>query len=66
MKFNPYGPKDETIQGGFHIRELLEGRNINKVCGVSYVMDFTEWFSGFEKLLDASDKRGNKHLNRLD
>ena len=58
MKFNPYGPKAETIQGGFHIRELLEGRNINKVCGVSYVMDFTEWFSGFEKLLDASDNKG--------
>lgn len=51
MRFNPFGPGPETVKGGYRIMELLEGREINKVCGVNYVMDFNEWFKGFEKLL---------------
>lgn len=48
MRFNPFGPAYETIEGGFHIKELLDGRNIGKVCAVDYMMDFTEWFEEFD------------------
>ena len=51
MKFNPFGPLDETLKGGHQIKELLNDRNINKVCAVDYVMDFDEWYMDFQKLL---------------
>lgn len=51
MVFNPYGPKSETIEGGFQMRKLIEGRDINKVCGVDYVRDFSEWLKEFDTLL---------------
>jgi len=52
LMFNPYGPKSDTIEGGFHMRKLLDGRYINKVCGVDHVVDFNEWFQEFEMLLE--------------
>jgi hypothetical protein len=51
MIFNPYGPESETREGGYHIRELLEGRDIKKVCAVDYVMGFNVWLKDFERLL---------------
>lgn len=51
MRFNPFGPVSETINGGFHIKELLDGRDISKVCAVDYVMDFNDWILGFDGLL---------------
>ncbi|MBE0523587.1 MAG: MBL fold metallo-hydrolase [Methanosarcinales archaeon] len=51
MRFNPFGPVSETIEGGFHIKELLDGRDISKVCAVDYVMDFNDWILGFDGLL---------------
>jgi hydroxyacylglutathione hydrolase len=50
MKFNPFGPRDETLKGGHLIMELLKDRNISKVCGVDYVMDFDEWYMHFKNL----------------
>ncbi len=51
MTFNPFGPGSKTVVGGFRIRELLRGRDINKVCGVDYVVDFNEWLEEFDNLL---------------
>ncbi len=51
MKFNPFGPGRRTVEGGSRIRELLQGRDINKVYGVDYVADFREWLEDFDKLL---------------
>ena len=47
MIFNPYGPVDETIAGGERMRKILEGRNISKVCGWNYVVDYSEWQAKF-------------------
>jgi glyoxylase-like metal-dependent hydrolase (beta-lactamase superfamily II) len=52
LMFNPYGPKSETIEGGIQMRKLFEGRDLNKVCGVDYVVSFNEWFKEFEMLLE--------------
>ncbi|KPQ43825.1 MAG: hypothetical protein MPEBLZ_01606 [Candidatus Methanoperedens nitroreducens] len=51
MTFNPFGPGRRTVEGGSRIRELLQGRDINMVCGVDYVADFKEWLEDFDKLL---------------
>ncbi|MCX9011857.1 MAG: hypothetical protein OIN66_12130 [Candidatus Methanoperedens sp.] len=54
MRFNPYGPGAKTVEGGRHIRELLAGRDLKKVCGVDYVMDFNDWLRKFDALLVAN------------
>ncbi len=51
ITFTPFESASETFEGGFHIKEFLEGRCISKVCAVDYVMDFDEWFEEFDKLL---------------
>ncbi|MCL7412636.1 MAG: hypothetical protein M8353_03340 [ANME-2 cluster archaeon] len=53
MRFNPYGPRDRTIEGGHRIRGLIEGSRLSTVCAVDYVMDFNEWVQGFDRLLDT-------------
>ena len=47
MIFNPYGPVDETIAGGERIRKILKGRNLSKVCGWNYVVEYSEWQAKF-------------------
>jgi hypothetical protein len=49
MTYNPYGPADETIAGGGKIRDILRGREISKVCGYNYVVDYSEWKPKFER-----------------
>ncbi len=53
MMFNPYGPGSKTAEGGLRIRELVEGRDIKKVCAVNYVADFNEWLQVFDGLLEG-------------
>ena len=43
MKFNPFGPVGETVKGGHRIREILEGRRLNTVCGYNYVIGYDDW-----------------------
>ena len=50
--FNPYGPKSETIEGGIQMRKLFEERDLNKVCGVDYVINFKKSFKEFEMLFE--------------
>jgi len=51
LRFNPYGPTQETIEGAKKLRELINGKDFTKVCGYNYVIDYTTWKKGFEKLL---------------
>ncbi len=51
MRFNPYGPEKETIEGAHKINKIIEGRKINKVCGYNYVIDFSDWKERFDDLL---------------
>jgi hypothetical protein len=48
MKLNPFGPADRTITGGRRIRELLDGRQLDTVCGYNYVIDFPDWRRRFD------------------
>ncbi len=43
MKYNPFGPAGQTIDGGKRIGEILEGRRISTVCGYNYVIDYNDW-----------------------
>lgn len=43
MKYNPFGPVGQTIEGGHRIHEILEGRKLSTVCGVNYVIGYDEW-----------------------
>lgn len=49
---NPYGPKQSTIKGAKKLGDIIETREIYKVCGVSYVMDYQNWKERFLKLLN--------------
>lgn len=49
MVYNPYGPAGDTIEGGRRIRERLETRDLNWVCGYNYVMPYAEWHEMFSK-----------------
>lgn len=53
MIFNPFGPQTRTVKGGHHLKHLLDERNINKICGVNYVMDFKDWYPRYKSLLES-------------
>ncbi len=54
MIFNPFGPKRETVEGGFKIRKILEDRDIRTVCGFNYVKSYSYWIEKFEALTVGS------------
>jgi hypothetical protein len=43
MKYNPFGPAGQTVEGGRQIRELLEGRKLSIACGYNYVIGYDDW-----------------------
>lgn len=51
MGFNPFGPQKETRDRAKKIDEVLQGREISKVCGYNYVVDYKDWKEGFSYLL---------------
>ena len=51
MSFNPFGPQKETRECAFKIDRVLQGRNISKVCGYNYVVDYKDWKKRFDALL---------------
>lgn len=51
MRFNPYGPRDETREGGSRILEVIAGRSLRTVCGYNFVTDFESWRPDFERIL---------------
>ena len=51
MSFNPYGPRNATTTGALKLRKLIETRNLIKVCGYNYSVDFSYWDEKFDKLL---------------
>ncbi len=50
-RFNPFGPREDTLRGALRMREILVGREIGQVCGYNYVMDYEPWLRGVERLL---------------
>ncbi|MBI2470256.1 MAG: hypothetical protein HYV59_03315 [Planctomycetes bacterium] len=51
MRFNPFGPQKETRECASKIYEVLQGREISKVCGYNYMIDYAEWKKRFDALL---------------
>jgi hydroxyacylglutathione hydrolase len=51
MRFNPFGPQEETRKRAVMINKVLQGREINKVCGFNYVADYKHWKERFDYLL---------------
>jgi hypothetical protein len=51
MRFNPYGPPEETAARAARIGEIVNGRPLTTVCGYNYVTDFASWLAKFERLL---------------
>lgn len=52
MQLNPYGPNKETIHGAFKIKQIIENKDITKICGYNYVIDYLYWEKKFEDLLN--------------
>ncbi|TXT57094.1 MAG: hypothetical protein BAJALOKI1v1_1880002 [Promethearchaeota archaeon] len=52
MKYNPYGNRERTKEGGEKMNRIIEKYTLTNVCGVDYVVDFSEWYPLFQKLLE--------------
>ncbi len=50
MLYNPFGPENETREGGAKLKGIIESRKINTVCGYNYVEDYVEWKKMFDNL----------------
>ncbi len=51
MCFNPYGPGQETRKQARRLYEIINGKSLQTVCAYNYIASFSEWLSGFERLL---------------
>ncbi|MGZ8945566.1 MAG: rubredoxin-like domain-containing protein [Methylococcaceae bacterium] len=51
MRFNPYGPEQETRKRAQRIHEIVKAKSLKTVCGYNYVANFTDWLVQFEHLL---------------
>ncbi|MDN3513653.1 MAG: hypothetical protein NG747_04565 [Candidatus Brocadia sp.] len=49
-----FGPQKETSACAAKINTTLQGREILKVCGWNYVVDYKEWKERFSALLGKS------------
>ena len=66
MKFNPYGPEEETRKGGGRLWSWLEDRQFSTVCGWNYVALYDQWRTEFETLLTRIiHKKGRSSFNSL-
>ncbi len=51
MRFNPYGPAQETATHARRIYDIVSGKALKTVCGYNYVTNFADWLVGFERLV---------------
>jgi len=51
MRFNPYGPEQETIKQAQRIYEVIKRKALNTVCGYNYIANFADWIVEFERLI---------------
>lgn len=50
MLYNPFGSEIDTREGGGKLKNIIEKRHINVVCGYNYVVDYTDWKVLFDNL----------------
>jgi len=53
MHFNPYGPRDKTIEGGKIMNNILIKHELRNVCGFDYVLEYSDWKAKFDDLLNS-------------
>ena len=54
MHFNPYGPRNKTIEGAKVMNTILNSKHeLRKVCGFDYVLDYSDWKAKFDDLLKS-------------
>jgi hypothetical protein len=51
MRFNPYGPEQETLKQAHRIHEIVTSRSLKTVCGYNYVAKIADWLARFEPLI---------------
>jgi hydroxyacylglutathione hydrolase len=51
MRFNPFGPEQETRKRAQRIHEIVKTKPLKTVCGYNYVTNFADWLAGFEHLI---------------
>lgn len=51
LKYNPFGPADETKEGGRKIFDIIQGRQMITVCGYNYTAAYNDWLPDFEELV---------------
>ncbi len=49
---NPYGPLQSTMEGAKRLKNIIEKREFDTVCGFNYVMEYQIWKKKFLKLLN--------------
>jgi len=53
MHFNPYGPRDKTIEGAKVMNNVLNKYDLRNVCGFDYLLDYPDWKAMFDDLLNS-------------
>jgi hydroxyacylglutathione hydrolase len=51
MRFNPFGPKQETVKRAQRIHDIVKSKSLTTVCGYNYVAHYADWLTRFERLL---------------
>ena len=52
MRLNPARTEGDRRKGGLRLLEIVEGRDLMKVCGYNYVSDYREWRDDFARILE--------------
>ncbi|WP_036486586.1 MBL fold metallo-hydrolase [Myxosarcina sp. GI1] len=56
MRFNPFGPQDETRKRAARILEIIDERSLLTVCGYNYVTEFDSWLENFQHLVEENSR----------
>lgn len=51
LRFNPYGPEQETRKQAKRIQQIIKNRSLKTVCGYNYITNFVDWLREFESLI---------------
>lgn len=51
MRFNPYGPGQDTLKQAHRLYEIISSKALQTVCAYNYVTRFADWLPSFKRLL---------------
>jgi len=53
MRFNPYGNTQNTKLGGLKLSKIIESKDLVKVCGYNYLIDYSDWKKKWDMLINS-------------